>query len=67
MREGSEEAEILSQLLLDEPEDPSAHITAAAPAAGGSATLDGPTSTAFGLQQFLDHVTGEVALHLSQA
>ena len=70
VREGSEEAELFSQLLLDEPDFITAHDdgTSGTPAvseeAGGGG---GGAQASFGLAQFLDHVRGEVGLHLAAA
>ena len=69
VREGSEEAELFSQLLLDEPDLLVVHdSTGGAPTASeeeGGGGAGAPAS--FGLAQFLDHVRGEVGLHLAAA
>ena len=68
VREGSEEAELFSQLLLDEPDLIVSHddsTSSGAPPAAASEEAGAPAS--FGLAQFLDHVRGEVGLHLTAA
>ena len=66
MREGSEEAELFSQLLLDEPDLIVAHDSSTGGAPPASEEEAGAPAS-FGLTQFLDHVRGEVGLHLAAA
>ncbi|GAX84626.1 hypothetical protein CEUSTIGMA_g12047.t1 [Chlamydomonas eustigma] len=93
VREGSEEAELFSQLLLDEPDDHihaessvehkaanmslvDASASSATAAAGDVAPVINPNSDgtgsfsnkdpqSYGLTQFVDHVRGEVLIHLA--
>lgn len=65
VREDSEEADLLSQLLLDEPEEVAAPPLVTVSNGGGEIPVGGDGHSTFGLQQFLDHVKEEVALHLA--
>ncbi len=68
MREGSEEAELFWQLLLDEPDDDGGS-TALPPTAAAAQQQgqQGKQQQQFGLSQFMQHVGSEVALHLAAA
>ena len=72
VREGTAEADLFFQLLLDEPELPEPEPQGAAAAAtagpgqlGSQTDASLPSSTQYGLGQFLEHVRGEVLVHLA--